>query len=258
MVGDFYFDERVARLYNLQRAHPPHVSTRIGEAVRHQVGPHASILEVGGGTGRISLPVAASGSRVFVMDLAGQMLSQISPAGDLFVAQADMHHQPFPSNAFDAVMAVHVLHLARDWQAVLAEIARVLRSDGVFIQGRDWVDPESVIGKMRWELRRYVMETAPSIRPPAMQVSREDVIKQLGGTITQRAIVADWTIQASPAEWLHIVEQRLDPESWVLDDETFERVYDHLAAYAQETWPDLEAQQTVNRQFLFSFTRGSW
>ncbi|MEO0562155.1 MAG: class I SAM-dependent methyltransferase [Chloroflexota bacterium] len=255
---DFSFDERVARRYDHQRAHPPSVSQDIGETLVRLVGQNNHLLEIGAGTGRIAKPAAAAGCRVTGIDISSEMLAAAGTQEDLSLLLADMQTLPFLDDAFDGVLAVHVLHLAKDWQAALAEAARVLHPDGVFIVGDDWIDPTSVIGALRDQMRLKVMELAPQMRPPSAGVSRADVLAQLGGTDTEEVIAATWTSHISPAARLAAVEQRIDAESWILPDDLFDAALEHLYAYARETWPDLDEPQPVNRRFVLKVTRGNW
>ena len=265
MKFDFSFDKRVAKNYEAQRTHPPEVARQIGNAIAARAGADAHVLEIGVGTGRIARPVVAAGCRVTGFDLSREMLGEIaaekrpSPQQTTFnMLQADMHHYPLASNQFDAVLAVHVLHLANDWQQVLKEAARVLRSGGVFIQGDDWIDPQSVTGQLRDELRRQAMALSPMTRPPAAGISKQDYLRELGGTELEEFTAAEWTTWLSPNERLRTIEQRLDAESWMFSDEIFNILFQKLQAFAAETWADLDEKQPVTRRFLLKVSRGNW
>lgn len=267
---DFSFDQRVAGRYDIQRAHPPDVARQIGEAIAAQVGagaPAASsgalpVLEIGVGTGRIAWPVVDAGCQVVGIDLSAEMLGEVyaqrGPHARLTVFQGDMHSLPLPSNHFAGALAVHVLHLARDWQQVLREITRTLRPGAVFVQGDDWIDPQSVVGLLRNQLRMFAAKHAPNLRPPAATVSKAHYLRELGGEDTYEVVAAEWVTYISPAERLAAVAQRIDAESWVLPPPVFEAVFADLQQFAANTWTDLEAQQPVTRRFVLKVTRGDW
>ncbi|MGJ3239685.1 MAG: class I SAM-dependent methyltransferase [Anaerolineae bacterium] len=261
---DFSFDERVASLYNKQRAHPPEVSRQIGEAIAMQAGDGGRVLEIGVGTGRIGYPVASAGCHVVGFDLSAQMLGETAAnqpedmSGSISLLQADMHHMPCSANYFDAVLAVHVLHLATDWQQVMREATRILRIDGAFIQGDDWIDPQSVIGRLRNEMRRYAVTMDPSLMPPAAGVSKTEVLAQLGGTEHEEHIAAEWSTWISPNERLAAIEQRIDNESWIFTDEQFGQAFKHMQDCAASWWDDLDQPQEVKRRFTLKITRGEW
>lgn len=260
--SDFSFDNRVAQIYNRQRNHPPEVSQAIGAAIAAQAGQRR-VLEIGVGTGRIAWPVATAGAPVVGFDISTQMMDEIhatrpNEQAQLDLLTADMHHMPFTGDSFGAVMAIHVLHLATDWQRVLREIARVLQPDGVLVQGEDWIDPDSVVGQLRNLLRDIVIEIAPNFRPPAAGVSRKQFLADLGGTQTEEVIAAEWQGEISPAQRLQEIEARIDAESWILPDDLFDTVFARLQDYAAKTWPNLEETQPVTRRFVLKVTRGSW
>lgn len=265
MKFDFSFDKRVAQQYDAQRTHPPEVARQIGAAIAARAGANGRVLEIGIGTGRMAWPVVAAGCEVVGFDLSREMLAEVFRAerpfakhAALHTLQADMHLMPLASNQFDGVLAVHVLHLAKDWQQVLRQAARVLRPGGVFIQGDDWIDPQSVTGQLRDELRRQAMALSPMTRPPAAGISKQDYLHQLGGTELEELIAAEWTTWLSPNERLNTIEQRLDAESWMFTDEIFTILFQKLQSYAAETWADLDEKQPVTRRFLLQVSRGNW
>jgi ubiquinone/menaquinone biosynthesis C-methylase UbiE len=266
MRDAFSFDDRVAARYNTQRAHPPEVALAIGKAVATHAGPSARVLELGIGTGRIAWPVAAAGLAVVGIDISPDMLTQVHPAPDyaagrpLSLIQGDMHHLPFASGSFAAVLAVHVMHLARDWRVMLHEAARMLAPDGVLIQGEDWIDPASVTGRLRDEMRSKVAALAPHLRPPAADAlaAMRQAVVDLGGRETTRLVAAEWTLPISPAERLRAIAHKTDAESWILTPDLFDTVLNHLRDFAAQTWGDLEAPQPVTRRFMLTVTRGVW
>lgn len=283
---DYSFDQRIARQYDTQRAHPPAVATRIGEQIATLLPPDANVLELGVGTGRIAHPVANAGCNVFGVDLSPAMLAQVAQhplaqsASKVFLAQATVDELPFRTSSMDAVLAVHVLHLVKAWQQVLAEATRTLRAGGVFIEGRDWIDPDSVTGKFQYELRRFVMTLMPSSRPPAagMAVSQaladlaapagiispeENQVAEEFAEAKEHAVVteimaAEWEASTSPAEVLAAIAARTHSESWILTDDLLEKANIHLQQWAAAIWPDLTQQQSVRRRFLLTATRGQW
>lgn len=261
MRFDFSFDKRVADRYSAQRAHAPEVSRQIGTAVAAAVGAPARVLEIGIGTGRIARPVAQAGCNVFGFDLSAEMLTEAYARLSneaIHLLQADMHSVPLLANSMDGVLAVHVLHLAKDWQQVLREAGRVLRPGGVFIQGDDWIDPESVVGRLRDELRSLALALYPNARPPAAGVSKRQLLTELGGDEPYEVVAAEWTTQVSPQERLDQVANRMDAESWFLPDPVFEQLLGQLRAFAAKTWSNLEEPQPVTRRFILKITRGNW
>lgn len=86
------------------------------------------LLEIGVGTGRFAVPLAAAGIRVAGLDRSAEMLAVLreKPGGArLPVARGEAMALPFRP-AFDAVLFSHFLHLLEDRAAFAAVLARVL------------------------------------------------------------------------------------------------------------------------------------
>jgi SAM-dependent methyltransferase len=131
--------DRAAVFYDATRALPAGVAERVAEAIARTVGaePRTRFLEVGIGTGRITLPLAQVGYHCYGVDLSAAMLDALRqklggslPAGPVRVGQADAMALPFRRGVFDVVLAVHLLHLVDDAQQALGEIRRVLAPGG--------------------------------------------------------------------------------------------------------------------------------
>ncbi len=101
------------------------------------------VLELGCGTGRVTMPLAHEGVHVVGVDRSGEMLARarrrvarqrrgVRP--DL--VRGDVRHLPFPEASFQMVMApygiLQSLLSERDLKATLAEVARVVEPDGMF------------------------------------------------------------------------------------------------------------------------------
>lgn len=248
----------IARQYDAQRAHPPAVSAQIGAAIVGIVGRSARVLELGVGTGRIALPVAAAGGTVVGVDTALEMLRVARQRGAERLVRGDIVRLPLRDASCDAVLAVHVLHLIVDWRAALAETVRVLRPGGALIQGRDWRDPESCVERLRGQLRAAVLRRAPGAQPPAAGAAIGAALAALGGGAPQEQIAAEWTSRTSPAAVLDAMAGRADAETWALPEALLAPAVAEVRAWAAATWPDLEAEQTVVQRFVLTITRGRW
>jgi SAM-dependent methyltransferase len=94
------------------------------------------ILDAGCGSGPLSAALRDRGAVVTGIDQSAGMLEQ---ARRRLGADADLRVTdladplPFPDDAFDDVMASLVLHYLRDWEPVLAELRRVLKTGGRLI-----------------------------------------------------------------------------------------------------------------------------
>lgn len=102
------------------------------------------VLELGCGTGRVTVPVARSGSSVIGIDLSAPMLSRARTrlrrarlTRRAWLARGDIRGLPFPDAAFSLVIApygiLQSLLRERDLASTLAEVRRVLRPGGRLI-----------------------------------------------------------------------------------------------------------------------------
>lgn len=131
--GDFNFD-RVAAEYDETRGG----RARADDAARDLAAqlPGGDVLEIGVGTGIVAeslLRHAPQVRRLTGVDISAQMLDRARPRLPGRLVRASALRLPFPERAFDAVVAVHVLHLVPDLTATLAEARRVLRRGGRFV-----------------------------------------------------------------------------------------------------------------------------
>lgn len=94
------------------------------------------VLDVGCGSGRLTVALAQAGASVTGIDTSAQRLGEAQERADragveLRLVQADMEAPlPFADGAFDAVVSRLSLMIARDPVATLREQARVLASGG--------------------------------------------------------------------------------------------------------------------------------
>lgn len=96
------------------------------------------VLELGAGSGAMAAALLqrAPGIRLTITDLDEGMVASArgrfpSPAPK--VEQADATALPFESASFDFVLSFLMLHHVLNWQAAIAEAARVLRPGGMLI-----------------------------------------------------------------------------------------------------------------------------
>jgi ubiquinone/menaquinone biosynthesis C-methylase UbiE len=251
----------VAPRYNQINALPEAAAATLGEALAALVPPGAPALDMGCGAGRVAIPAAAAGLPVVGVDLEGAMLREAltsATALPFTAARGTITRLPFAGASFNAVLSINVLHLVPEWRAVLDEAVRVLRPGGLFIQGRDWLDPDSCAGLLRSKLREVVMSLEPGLRPtaaasPAVLAA---ALSELGGVTEPELAAARWDAPISPAELLRQMAARAYNETWMLGDELLGAAMARLEAWAAETWSELEQAQPVERRFHLIVTSG--
>lgn len=87
------------------------------------------LLDLGGGTGRVSRALVDLADAVVVCDVSRAMLARARRHG-LSVAQGQAERLPFADGAFTRVLLVDALHHFRRQREALAECARVLAPGG--------------------------------------------------------------------------------------------------------------------------------
>lgn len=138
MSSDSVVFDRAVGYYDETRGFPPGEDKPVAAliAAAGQLTSSSRILEVGIGTGRISLPLSAHVGKIYGVDLSVLMMGRLLSkrrAEPIMLAQADVTRLPFRSGAFDAVVASHIFHLVPHWKDGLSEAARVLRPGGVLL-----------------------------------------------------------------------------------------------------------------------------
>jgi ubiquinone/menaquinone biosynthesis C-methylase UbiE len=224
MTESIAFD-RAADFYDETRGFPPGVAPQVGALFRDagNLTPESRVIEVGVGTGRIALPLGAHVGMVAGIDLARPMLKRLitkRTTEPVFPVEGNAARLPFPDNTFDAAVGVHVFHLIPGWQDVLREIARVLKPDGVLLQG--WHGDR----RSNDELWAAWNAAVGSRAPHNVGVPREayDTFlpdqgwRQIGQTHTYA-----YTRTITPAEFISRLERRVWSSMWRLDDEVAAR-----------------------------------
>ncbi|MHA7666858.1 class I SAM-dependent methyltransferase [Mycolicibacterium sp. HS_4_1] len=97
------------------------------------------LLEIGSGSGAIAegLSNARPGLAITATDLDPVMVDaaarRLKERPQVTVQSADATRLPFDDDTFDSVVSCLMLHHVIEWEAAVAEIARVLRPGGVFV-----------------------------------------------------------------------------------------------------------------------------
>jgi ubiquinone/menaquinone biosynthesis C-methylase UbiE len=171
---------------------------------RVAAGAKGTVLELGCGTGRISLPLARAGVSLVGVDRSEPMLARAAARVSRIVrtvpfVRADIRSLPFKHGRFAMVLApygvLQSLIRDRDLRATLESVARVLRRGGTF--GIDlvpdvpnWREYESrvqLVGRTRGGSRLTLVESVR--QDPARRLTTFDqrYLERRGGRTTQHA-----------------------------------------------------------------------
>ena len=137
-----YADPAMAESFDALRFSGP-IGRLVAESQEHVIASFLSpvagrtILDVGTGTGRAALALAARGATVTGVDASAEMLAvaerHAKEAGlSVTFTRGDAHGLAFPSQSFDAVICLRVLMHTPDWRTSLGELCRIARTRVVF------------------------------------------------------------------------------------------------------------------------------
>lgn len=91
------------------------------------------LLDVGGGTGRVSGFLTSLVEEVYLADLSHKMLTQSLEKGRLLPVCAHAEKLPFPDAFFERVIMIDALHHVCDQELTALELWRVLKPGGRII-----------------------------------------------------------------------------------------------------------------------------
>lgn len=92
--------------------------------------PGHRLLDVGGGTGRVSQHFRGDVAQVCVVDLSVKMLREALAKGGLCAGVGAAERLPFRDGAFERIIAVDSFHHFRDHRRAAQELLRVLAPGG--------------------------------------------------------------------------------------------------------------------------------
>jgi ubiquinone/menaquinone biosynthesis C-methylase UbiE len=161
------------------------------------------VLELGSGTGRISLPLARAGVRVVGIDRSGPMLDRARSrvrraklADRVRLVRGDIRFLPFASANLSMVMApygvLQSLLRERDLAATLAEVRRVLEPGGTFglelvADLPSWQEYRKRLSLKGWRHRRggahvTLLETVRQDRARRLTIFDQEFTERRGAT----------------------------------------------------------------------------
>jgi demethylmenaquinone methyltransferase/2-methoxy-6-polyprenyl-1,4-benzoquinol methylase len=92
-----------------------------------------NLLDVGGGTGRVSGFLENLVDKVFIADLSHKMLVQSQIKSGLLPICSHSEKLPFPDESFERVMMIDALHHVCDQKDTASELWRVLKPGGKIV-----------------------------------------------------------------------------------------------------------------------------
>ena len=141
MSGNSTFKKRLAesfskkaRTYDEKAKLQIEVASLLREKISSAMSVECRILDVGCGTGLLSLPLIETGSTIHAMDMAPGMISMIrqksAGTGSVFPTLGDGEFLPYARNVFDLVISSLTYHWIWNLQEAFTETFRVLKNGG--------------------------------------------------------------------------------------------------------------------------------
>jgi demethylmenaquinone methyltransferase/2-methoxy-6-polyprenyl-1,4-benzoquinol methylase len=131
------------------------------------------LVDVAGGTGRVSTALAGSVGGVVVIDLSPDMLSQAAGRPGMTAIRAAAEQLPLHDASCPRLLLVDALHHVADTPAVMAELCRALAPGGrLVIEEPDWHRPTMrLIG---WVERAALMRSHPEAPERIMALAQQE------------------------------------------------------------------------------------
>lgn len=237
--------DRAAGYYDQTRHLPEETAAAQTRLLAREVAGRDPVLEVGVGTGRIAIPLAAAGVRVVGADLSVPMLRRLvdKAPGVVPAVAADATRLPFADRSFGGVVVAHLLHLVPDWERVLYELVRVLRPGGRLL-----INPGSYGGLSR-EIQDRVVAAAGRGRPyPGLDPNAD-----LDALLTPRGLrprpLPELTNPQTrtAAQWLDRIASQQHSWTWLIDPATLQRAVAEVREWVRSTHGDPEQVVIASR-----------
>ena len=250
--------DRAAGYYDQTRPLPDTIAQDGIQAILDLAGPGARLLEVGAGTGRISIPLLERGVDLIGCDLSANMLRRLQGKSPLArIVQADASQLPFPPASFNTVMTVHVLHLVPAWREALREFHRVLAPDGIYLNVKTWAPVGVTIrDRIRLHWRGWLKEQGLEVRHPGIQ-DQEEFLQELQsmGAQWREVEVIRYPLSFILREDLERFASRTYSETWDIPDDIFDASMDEVRTWAEGEYGDLDKALEDQLRFAIDVVR---
>lgn len=233
--------DRAADYYDATRGYPPGVETQVAAFIAQSAALKGTerALEIGVGTGRIAVPLAAHLGAYYGVDLAipmMQKLRQKDTAQRVRVAQADIQHLPFAQHSFDLAVAVHILHLIPDPARAVHELSRALKPGGYVLHCGDERD-ESALSPLR-DAWNAVIERHG--QQQERWKTALDIFSELGWD-DGGAFTMQYTRPGTAEEFTERYRKRVFSHSWLVSDAVWQEGVAAVEAALATHFPDPHA-----------------
>jgi ubiquinone/menaquinone biosynthesis C-methylase UbiE len=159
--------------------------------------PDGRLLDVGGGTGRVTGGLAGQVGQLVLADASLSMLRQAAAKDGLQPANALAEQLPFPAGHFDRILMVDALHHVADQRRTAGELMRVLAPGGRIVIEEPNLAHTSV--KLVALAEKLILMRSHFLHPRRIQA----IFEALGGRATIHSVPDDrnaWILVVKPAK----------------------------------------------------------
>jgi SAM-dependent methyltransferase len=249
--GSIRFD-RAAEFYDRTRALLPEAERATVELLRAELAGRGGYLEVGVGTGLISLPLNRAGVPMVGLDLSRPMLARlVEKAGGAIpfpLVLADATRMPFRDDAFAGAVIRWVFHLVPEWQRLVAELVRVIGPGGTALVNLGGFNDT-------WGIVDRFLELAGGVPfavglDPRDPVALDREFERRGAPARLLPPIAthdDTTV----GQFLDEMDAGMHSWTWRVPDDVRRRVGPELRTWAEERFGSLERPMEPDLQILW-------
>lgn len=239
--------DRAADFYDATRGFPPEIDAQVAEFIRTtgNLQPSDRVLEIGVGTGRIALPVAPHIREYVGVDISEAMLIRLlekQPTKSIYVALADAEMLPFPTDSFDVIIIVHVLHLVRDPKPVADELARVLNPTGTVLNCVGGHDDSLKPIQDVWT------NATADYRAKRPVFNSIDILPNLGWEQIGDVHTMEYPFIQTPAHFLEMVQSRAWSSTWDMTDNDLNHAIMQVKQVIHDHYDDNPNQQVHGKR----------
>jgi ubiquinone/menaquinone biosynthesis C-methylase UbiE len=248
-MNDSIVFDRAVNFYDETRGFPLGEDVKIAALIAQLAGltRDSRVLEIGVGTGRIALPLAAHTGTYVGVDLSRPMMQKLrAKSGQrIELVEGDVTRLPLASTRFDAAVIVHVFHLVSDPTAAAHELARVLRPDsGKAIHCWNRYDTAFQPLYEAWE-----KATSHKLFSLHERNKSRNILDDLRWRPLGETHIYHFHSHRTPAEMVDLYRRRVWSSLWDIPDDVWREGIKQVEAALQQHYPDPHAPVTIPAEF---------
>jgi len=241
-VSDSVGFDRAAEYYDRTRGFSPEAFDALMPILVRELEGRDPFLEIGVGTGLLSLPLSERGVRPVGLDLARSMLDKLveKASGSLPfpLVQADATRLPFRDRSFGSAVFRHVLHLIPDWRTAVEELVRVL-APGAYL-----LTLEGAFKETWWSIVDRFLSEAGGIAfgvgmHPGDQIVLDRLLAGHGAEVRIVGSIPDRR-EETIGDFLDQMEAGMHSWTWRVEEDVRRRAVARTRAWAAERFGSLD------------------